>query len=233
MKKFFVLFASLMIFCFSTACAGEIGFYPVEHASFVIDTGEVIIYVDPVGDKELYSGLGKPDIILITDIHGDHLSKELLDEITGKAMVVGPKAVIDEIGSGKIMKNGETKEYKGVNIEAVPMYNLTEERAKFHPRGRGNGYVLTVDKERIYISGDTEDIPEMRALKGIDHAFVCMNLPYTMTVKQAVSAVVEFEPVKAYPYHYRGKPGFSDIEKFKKQVEKRSKTEVVLLEWYR
>ena len=113
------------------------------------------------------------------------------------------------------------------------MYNLGAEAQKFHPQGRGNGYLLEADGKRIYISGDTEDIPEMRALKDIDLAFICMNLPYTMTVDQAVDAVLEFKPKKVYPYHYRGSEGFSDVDRFKKEVEdKNPNIQVEVLNWY-
>jgi L-ascorbate metabolism protein UlaG (beta-lactamase superfamily) len=104
---------------------------------------------------------------------------------------------------------------------------------KFHPKGRGNGYVLTMNRKRIYISGDTEDIKEMRSLKDIDYAFVCMNLPYTMTVDQAASAVLEFKPRVVFPYHYRGKGMFSDLDKFKQLVSKDKDIEVRLLNWYK
>jgi len=113
------------------------------------------------------------------------------------------------------------------------MYNLREEALKFHTKGRGNGYVLTINKERIYFSGDTEDIPEMRNLKNIDKAFVCMNLPYTMTVENAADAVLEFKPKEVYPYHYRGTGGLSDVEKFKQIVAEKNKAiKVVQLDWY-
>jgi L-ascorbate metabolism protein UlaG (beta-lactamase superfamily) len=113
------------------------------------------------------------------------------------------------------------------------MYNLTEDRLNFHVKGRGNGYVITLKEERIYISGDTEDIVEMRNLKEIDYAFICMNLPYTMTVEQAASAVLEMKPKIVYPYHYRGQGGFSDIEKFRDLVSEDEDIEVCFLEWYK
>jgi L-ascorbate metabolism protein UlaG (beta-lactamase superfamily) len=112
------------------------------------------------------------------------------------------------------------------------MYNLSPERQGFHAKGRGNGYLLTLGGARIYISGDTEDIPEMRALKNIDAAFVCMNLPYTMDVEAAADAVLEFKPKVVFPYHYRGKGGMSDLEEFRSLVAKDPKIEVRLLEWY-
>jgi L-ascorbate metabolism protein UlaG (beta-lactamase superfamily) len=112
------------------------------------------------------------------------------------------------------------------------MYNLTEDRLKYHEKGRGNGYVVTVGDVRIYISGDTEDIPEMRALENIDYAFVCMNLPYTMTVEQAASAVLEMKPRVVYPYHYRGKGMMSDTKKFAALVAEDGDIEVRQLDWY-
>ena len=112
------------------------------------------------------------------------------------------------------------------------MYNSTAERSQFHPKGAGNGYVITIDNERIYVAGDTEDIPEMLSLKNIDYAFICMNLPYTMTVEQAASAVLKFQPKTVFPYHYRQKEGFNDIETFKKLVSVNKKIKVEFLKWY-
>jgi len=115
----------------------------------------------------------------------------------------------------------------------LPMYNLTADRQQFHPKGRGNGYVLTLGAKRIYISGDTEDIPEMRQLENIDVAFVCMNLPYTMDVEAAADAVLDFKPKIVYPYHYRGKGGMSDLEEFRSIVGAGDgDIEVRLLKWY-
>ena len=120
--------------------------------------------------------------------------------------LIAPKAVADKLPKNiaktiMILNNGDNYDVEGLKIEATPMYNLREEALKFHTKGRGNGYVINVNDERIYISGDTEDIPEMRQLKNIDIAFVCMNLPYTMTEKNAASAVLGFKPTKVYPYH--------------------------------
>lgn len=125
------------------------------------------------------------------------------------------------------------KERFDIQITAIPMYNLREEALGFHEKGRGNGYVLQREGRRVYISGDTEDIPEMRALEEIDMALVCMNLPYTMTVESAADAVIEFQPAKVYPYHYRGRPEVSDVEKFATLVKKGSSAvEIVQLDWY-
>jgi L-ascorbate metabolism protein UlaG (beta-lactamase superfamily) len=171
---------------------------------------------------------------LISDIHGDHLDPDTdLALVTEKTTIVAPQAAANKLPAKLrshviVLTNGETKAVLGIKIEAIPMYNLTPDRLKFHTKGRGNGYVLTVGGKRIYMSGDTEDIPEMRALKNIDVAFICMNLPYTMDVEQAARAVQEFKPKIVYPYHYRG----SDVEKFKSLVSQTPGIEVRLRDWY-
>jgi len=209
--------------------------HPVNHATFVMSWNGKTIYVDPVGGGKRFDGLPKPDLILVTDIHGDHLDAGTLEAVAGpKTDIVAPKAVAEKLpeklrAQTTVLANGETKTLSGVPVEALPMYNLTQERLKFHDKGRGNGYVATLGGKRVYMSGDTEDIPEMRALKNIDVAFVCMNLPYTMTVEQAASAVREFKPKIVYPYHYRG----SDTEKFKQLVGSDSGVEVRLRDWYK
>ena len=238
MNAIFRLLAILIVFLISSTFAqdlekNEIIFTPISHATFVIQTSEKTIFVDPVGEIDLYSTFSSPDIILITHNHGDHFSKEIINSVkTEKTIIVAPKTIVDQLQYGEILNNGDKKNYAGVIIEAVPMYNLTEDRLNFHKKGQGNGYVVTLDEKRIYISGDTEDIVEMRELKEIDFAFICMNLPYTMTVEQAASAVLEMKPKVVYPYHYRGQGGFSDIEKFKKLVNKDNSIEVRFLEWY-
>lgn len=211
----------------------RIQFTPVSHASFVIQSASATIVVDPVGDAKAYAAFGIPDLILVTDIHGDHLSGVVIGELKKeKTKIVGPPAAVEKLGYGSPMKNGETGRFGDAAVEALPAYNLSADRLKFHEKGRGNGYVVTIEEKRIYISGDTEDIPEMRGLRNIDYAFVCMNLPYTMTVEQAASAVLEFKPKVVFPYHYRGTGGFSDIEKFKKLVSAGKGTDVRFLKWY-
>ncbi|MDO1500708.1 MBL fold metallo-hydrolase [Winogradskyella maritima] len=212
---------------------------PIEHATMVLKSKEHTIYVDPVGGASAFSMFEKPSLVLITDIHGDHLSPKTLRELDlSETTLIAPKAVMDKLDNdlAKIqvtLNNGDLYENLGIGVEAIPMYNLREEAKKFHTKGRGNGYVLTVDDTRIYISGDTEDIPEMRNLENIDMAFVCMNLPYTMTVDSASSAVLEFKPKKVYPYHYRGTDGKSDVNRFKTLVNKgNSQIEVAQLNWY-
>ena len=206
--------------------------HPVDHASFVMTWGAHPIYVDPVGGAAAYAGLPAAHIILVTDIHGDHLNAETLTALAvGPARIIAPAAVAEQLpealrGRTTILANGATTDFMGVSIEAVPMYNTTADRLQFHAKGRGNGYVVSVGGIRVYISGDTEDIPEMRALRNIDVAFVCFNLPYTMTEEQAASAVQAFRPRIVYPYHYRG----SDAQKFASLVG--SASEVRIGAWY-
>lgn len=217
----------------------ELNIIPLEHATAVLEWGNTIIYIDPVGGAKAFEGQKKPDLILVTDIHGDHLNVETLEALdTENAKIIMPKAAADkmpEIFTPQIdvLNNGDTKDRFGISIKAIPMYNLREEAKKFHEKGRGNGYVLSMGEKRVYISGDTEDIPEMRTLKDIDIAFVCMNLPYTMTPESAADGVLAFAPKKVYPYHYRGNPDVSDVSKFKDLVNKgNSEIEVVQLDWY-
>lgn len=217
----------------------EIKITPIEHATSILEWNNVVIYIDPVGGLDAFEGQKGPDLILITDIHGDHFSLETLQALnTSKAKIMVPQAVADKIPDEftpqlDILNNGDTKERYGITVEAIPMYNLREEALKFHEKGRGNGYVLNMGDQRFYFSGDTEDIPEMRTLENIDSAFICMNLPYTMTEESAASAVLEFKPKKVYPYHYRGRPDVSDVEKFKELVTKDDATiDVIQLDWY-
>jgi len=217
---------------------GELTIFPINHATFVMTGGDKVIYVDPVGGAEVFCDFEPPDLILITHIHGDHTSAETMQTIsTDSTVVIAPTTVAEKLGKGipgqlHILANGETFDLDGIKIEAVPAYNLTEERKGFHPEGRDNGYVVTIGGKRIYIAGDTEDTPEMRALEDIDAAFVCMNLPYTMTVERAADAVLEFAPKIVYPYHYRGKGGMSDLETFRELVAVDPGIDVRLLNWY-
>lgn len=215
--------------------------HPISHATMVLTYGEDNIYIDPTGGANAFKELSEPDIVLITDIHGDHMDLNTLRALDlSRTTVIAPKAVIEKLPNDVLIKtpiilqNGDSLTVNGYSIKAVPMYNLREDALKFHSKGRGNGYVLNIAKERIYISGDTEDIPEMRALKNIDKAFVCMNLPYTMTVENAANAVLEFKPKQVYPYHYRGTEGFSDVNTFKRLVNRSNTSiEVVQLNWYK
>jgi L-ascorbate metabolism protein UlaG (beta-lactamase superfamily) len=212
---------------------------PVGHASLVLTWDNKTIYVDPSGGAEAFAGLAPPDLVLITDIHGDHCDTKTLAGLnTGKAIFVVPQAVADKLGETAkakvvVLPNGERTDLSGIAVTAVPMYNLPETPDSRHPKGRGNGYVVNLGGKNVYLSGDTEDIPEMRALQGIDVAFVCMNLPYTMDVDQASAAVLAFKPKIVYPYHYRGQNGLGDVESFKQKVAAGSKAiDVRLRNWY-
>jgi len=213
---------------------GKLLIHPVHHASFVMEWNNQSIYVDPVGGAKIFASFPKPDVILITHNHSDHLdSKTLEDLVKPGTRIVAPVATAQLLPRAlrkqtATLENGFTNTAGQFPIEAIAAYNTTDSRLKFHPKGQGNGYVLTFGNKRIYISGDTEETPEMRALKDIDIAFVCMNLPYTMDVDQAARAVRAFHPKVVYPYHYRG----SDLEHFKQLLETDARTEVRIRDWY-
>ncbi|WP_349530456.1 MBL fold metallo-hydrolase [Reichenbachiella sp. MALMAid0571] len=217
---------------------GEVTIIPINHATLALKWKNEVIYFDPSGDMGLFDKVEKPTAILITDIHGDHFNLSTLNNLSaGSVKIIAPKAVADQLPRSftnvKILGNSEKIDINGINIEAIPMYNLPETEDSRHPKGRGNGYVLTIGGKTIYVSGDTEDIQEMRALQNIDVAFVCMNLPYTMDVDAAASAVVEFKPSIVYPYHFRGQGGFSDVDKFKELVTSQNNSiDVRLRKWY-
>ncbi|GAL75419.1 metal-dependent hydrolase [Nonlabens ulvanivorans] len=217
----------------------KIEIMPISHATFAMKWDDKVFYIDPVGGIEVFQNLPEEDVILITDIHGDHLNLETLNGIRSEgSLLIVPEAVNEKIkedqSDAEVIHNDQSTSFDGFKVTAIPMYNLTEERLKFHEKGRGNGYVIEKNDYKVYISGDTEDIPEMRALQGIDKAFVCMNLPYTMTVENAADAVLDFAPpVEVYPYHYRGTEGKSDVIKFKELVNTgNSDIQVNQLEWY-
>jgi L-ascorbate metabolism protein UlaG (beta-lactamase superfamily) len=218
---------------------GPLTVQPITHGSIVFTWNGKTIYVDPYGGAEAYAGLAAPDVILITDIHGDHLDPKTLAGLSvGKALMVVPKAVAEKLPAEyksqvRVIGNGQQLDTLGMRVSAIPMYNLPEAADAMHPKGRGNGYVLSLGGKNIYLSGDTEDIAEMRTLKSIDVAFVCMNLPYTMDVQQAAQGVLAFKPGIVYPYHYRGQNGLSDVAAFKKTVNTANKKiDVRLRNWY-
>ena len=209
---------------------GPVTITPIQHASFTLTAGGKIIYIDPSPSK-LFTGKPKADLILITDIHQDHMDQGAIQELSGSdTKIIAPAAVAKTITNAEVLNNGQTAHWNGWTVEAVPMYNEKRGPAPgqlFHTKGRGNGYVLTYGGKRFYISGDTENIPEMRQLKDIDVAFVCMNLPYTMPVEEAADAVKAFHPKIVYPYHYRGQ----DTAKFA-QLLNGTGIDVRLRNWY-
>jgi L-ascorbate metabolism protein UlaG (beta-lactamase superfamily) len=209
--------------------AGPLKVTIVQHASFYIEAGGKVVHVDPAqGD---YNGVPPGDLILITDIHGDHLAPDVLAKVKKEgSVIIAPESVAKTVTEATVLRNGEVKTVGPWTIEAIPMYNLKRgpsEGKLYHDKGRGNGYVVTYGGLRIYISGDTEDIPEMRALQNIDVAFVCMNLPYTMTAEEAAVAVRAFKPKVVYPYHSKGQ----DTKVFEKALAG-SGVEVRLRDWY-
>jgi L-ascorbate metabolism protein UlaG (beta-lactamase superfamily) len=214
---------------FSTS-SGPVKITPLYHASTLIEAGAKVIYLDPAKPAKL-GDLPKADLILITDIHQDHMDPASIAAVSkpGTEIIAAP-AVTKSVTSATPLANGQSKSWQGWMIEAIPAYNLKrgpEPGKLFHDKGRGNGYVLTYGGKRFYFSGDTEGVPEMRALKNIDVAFVCMNLPYTMPPDEAAEAVKAFHPKIVIPYHYRG----SDLTVFKKGLEGTG-IEVRILDWY-
>lgn len=216
---------------------GMLKVHPIAHASIVMETPAGVIYVDPVGDPAAYANSPAADMVLITHEHGDHFKVETLEALvkSDTPLITNPgvfaKLPAAMQANATQIANGESTAFGDVKIDAIPAYNLTEDRMKFHPKGRDNGYVLSMGDFRIYVSGDTEDVPEMRALKDIDLAFVCMNLPFTMPAAAAADAVREFQPKNVYPYHYRGRDGGTqDPKEFAELVGDRAT--VKLFEWY-
>ena len=209
------------------ATGGDITIQPLNHATLQLVWSGHVIDVDPVPQAD-YTGLAAPDIILVTDIHGDHLDPATITKVRkASTKIVAPSAAAAKLENPIVMANGDTKTVDTIDITAVPMYNLTKERLQFHEKGRGNGYVVTLGGKRIYIAGDTEGTPEMRALKNIDVAFIPMNLPYTMTPEEAADAVKAFAPKIVYPYHYRGQ----DTNAFATAL-KGTGIDVRLRDWY-
>lgn len=234
---FSLVFAQLDIF---PTKKGNLKITPVFHAALVLQWNNVTVYADPYGGAERFKNIRSPDVILITHEHGDHLDEATLNSFDlSKTELIAPQKVIDQLKNKTFAKitvlaNGQNLAVKNIGVEAIGMYNMPEETAR-HKKGVGNGYVLNFGGKRIYISGDTDGTPDMRSLKNIDVAFVCMNPPYTMDVEPAANAVMAFKPAVVYPYHYRQPENkFSNIELFKKLVnDKDPKIDVRLRNWYR
>ena len=214
------------------ADGGEIQITPINHASTLIEYAGTVIHVDPSSRGVDYAQAPQADLILVTDIHGDHLDPAMIAKLRKPgAPVVAPAAAAEKIEAATLIANGERKSVAGISIEAVPMYNLQrgpEPGKLFHTKGRGNGYILTLGGTRIYFSGDTECVPEIRELENIDIAFMTMNLPYTMPPSEAAECVKAFAPKIVYPYHYRG----SDLNEFVDALKDRPEIEVRVRNWY-
>lgn len=211
--------------------AGEVGIHPVGHASLALTFGDAVIYVDPA--EQSFDGLPAPTAFLITHAHGDHYNEAALVQLAaaGQPLLVN-QDVFDKLpealkAQAKVLANGEAGEIAGVPVSAVAAYNTSADRLQYHPKGVGNGYVLSFGDKLVYVAGDTEPTPEMLALKNIAVAFLPMNLPYTMSIEQAADAVKTFRPAVVYPYHSRG----SDVAAFKELVG--DAAEVRLVDWYK
>ncbi len=214
--------------------AGDLKITPVQHASVMLEFAGKVIQVDPVGD---FSRMNKPaDLILITDIHGDHMSAPAVAQLRkAGTIVIAPAEVQKTITEARVMNNGQTQTVNvggtNIQIEAVPAYNLTRGPSAgqlYHTKGRGNGYVLTLGGKRIYMSGDTECVPEIKALQNIDVAFLPMNLPFTQTAEEAAACVKAFRPKVVYPYHYRG----MELAPLSAGLRTENGIEVRLRNWY-
>jgi L-ascorbate metabolism protein UlaG (beta-lactamase superfamily) len=186
--------------------AGDVAITFIGHGSLMMEFNGKIIHVDPFGELADYSQLPKADIVLITHEHGDHLDLKALENVrTEKTIIVLTELCAPKMKDGIVMHNGETREVGGLTVDAVPAYNIFNKRADgspFHPKGAGNGYIITFGDTRIYIAGDTENTPEMKSLQNISVAFLPMNLPYTMTPEMVADAVRAFRPRILYPYHF-------------------------------
>ena len=186
--------------------AGDLKITFLGHGTLMFNFGGKVIHVDPYSDVADYTSLPKADVILLTHEHRDHLDLKALNAIrTEKTVVVLTEACATQVKGGVVMKNGDVKTVEGLKIEAVPAYNLVHKRdtgQPFHPKGAGNGYIITFGDKRVYVAGDTENTPEMKGLKNIDIAFLPMNLPYTMTPEMVADAAKAFKPKILYPYHF-------------------------------
>jgi L-ascorbate metabolism protein UlaG (beta-lactamase superfamily) len=186
--------------------AGVVELHFIGHGSLMFKTGSFVIYFDPVRSSGNYDKLPKADLILVTHEHGDHLDVNLINDLKKTGTIV----FCNEISAAKIpgaraLKAGESQEINNIVIEAVPAYNIVNERAPgqpFHPKGAGVGYILGIGDKRFYVAGDSENTPEMKALRNIEVAFLPMNLPYTMTPEMVADAVRSFKPKILYPYHF-------------------------------
>ena len=215
---------------------GDVVIRPVNHASLVLRWKDKTIYNDAVGGATPYNGMPRADLILVSHSHGDHFSSSTIDSIRGgSAVIVAPPSISNSLSVAQraiaiFLTNGGSATVHGMTVDANPAYNLTTSN---HPKGIGNSYVVTIAGRRLFFSGDTEDVPEIRALRDIDVAFLCMNIPFTMSVDKAASTVRDMRPKVVYPYHYRnGDQSFADLNDFKRRVGRDLGIEVRFRKWY-
>jgi L-ascorbate metabolism protein UlaG (beta-lactamase superfamily) len=212
---------------------GEVIVHPVFHASFVMQWKDIVIYNDPDQPNSMYATFPKASLILVSHSHGDHFDAAAINFVRAtNAILVVPQAVYSQLSaalkpSAIVLTNGASTNVLGLQIDAVPAYNSN------HPLGTGNGYVATIGGKRFYIAGDTGDIPETRALQNIEVAFLCMNVPFTMTVTSAANVARAFRPKVLYPYHYQNQDGsYADLNQLKRLIGTEDGIEVRLRKWY-
>ena len=186
--------------------AGNLEITFIGHGSMMMKFGGKVVHVDPYSKLADYATLPKADLVIITHDHQDHLDMAALQRVTtAKTVKVITEKCAEKVAGGIVMKNGDIRKVEGITVEAVPAYNLVHKRDNgqpYHPKGDGNGYILTFADTRLYIAGDSENVPELGMLKQIDIAFLPMNLPFTMTPEMVVNAARSFRPKVLYPYHY-------------------------------
>jgi len=207
---------------------GDLKITFIGHGTLMFMFEGKVIHVDPVGRYADYSTLPKGDLILVTHEHSDHLDSNAIQLVhTEKTDLILTERCAEKVEGGLIMKNGDVKTIQGLQVEAVPAYNIVHMRSEnvpFHPKGQGNGYVITFGDKRVYVAGDTENTPEMKSLKDIDIAFLPMNLPYTMTPEMVADAAIALKPKILYPYHF----GNTDTSKIVELLKDREDIEVRL-----
>ena len=231
---------SLLMFCFALpvmaadqfekdvieTSAGDLQITFIGHGTLMFRFDGKVIHIDPWSRLADYAELPDADLIFLTHHHGDHLDPVALSELRkSNTVVVCTKLCAETVEDGVVMQNGEGKTFADINVTAVPAYNLIHKRESgefFHPKGEGNGYVFTFADTHVYVAGDTENTPEMKALENIDYAFLPMNLPYTMSPEMVVDAVNAFKPRVLYPYHY----GETDLSELIELLKDNEDTEV-------
>ena len=202
---------------------GELNITFIGHGTLMLQYNDLYIHVDPVSGEADYAKLPDADLILITHHHQDHLDKKAIEQIKmDRTVIILTEQSSRDLPGNVVMKNGDVRSVMGMKIEAVPAYNTSADRTRFHPKGRDNGYVLTLGGLRVYIAGDSEDTPEMRRLENIDIAFLPMNLPYTMTPQQVAAAAKAFKPGVLYPYHF----GETDTSELVRLLQNENELEV-------
>lgn len=205
---------------FKTKSGKTVKFHALVHASIRIEYNGKEIEIDPVrklGNKTIdYAAMPKADFVFVTHEHGDHFDKDAIKILSREGtQLIMNKRCADMYGPCGVLANGQSAQFGDISVDAVPAYNISEGRTQFHPKGRDNGYILTIDGLRIYIAGDTEDIPEMKDVKNIDIAFLPCNQPYTMTTEQLVRAAKMIKPKVLFPYHY----GQTDVSGIASQLK--------------